>query len=103
VAFFFGLLLHSVVPSLIVAVYSPSTNFRKFWIGFDFYPPSLIIRQVPVEFVHLQASQIIKVLFKVIQRMEMTAYINHISAPSKARFIKNLNAWQIEFHFSNGF
>ena len=70
------------------------THRRQFRVFLDFHSPSLIIREVEVQGIHVVQYQQLDILFHEINAEEMAAYIEMHPSIAEARGIVNLNRCQ---------
>ena len=70
---------------------TPSTDLCKAGILLDLNTPSLVLGKVPVELIDLEHGDDIDVLLHLINREEVTAYIDHHTAILEGRLIRNAN------------
>jgi hypothetical protein len=82
--------IHSTIP--------PRTDFRQFGILFDFYAPTLVLGQMPMERVELVQRHRINHPLDVVLGNKMSPYVQHHAAPFEPRLIFNLNHRQHPRH-----
>ena len=82
-------------------LYIPGTHLRQLGITLDFYPPTLIIRQVKMHQIILVLSHVINHLHHLFFGEEMTRNINHLTPPSKAWNILNFYYRYTPFYIDN--
>ena len=89
---FFSWLLWFALPPLSDTWSTPGANFRQAWQGFYLQTPSLIVGQVPVEYIHFVFCQLIDVFLHFLFGEPVTADVKHKSAPGKLRFVGDVGA-----------
>ena len=70
---------------------TPSTDLSQAGILLDLNTPALVFGEVPVELIDLEQGDDIDVLLHLIDREEVTAYIDHHTAILEGRLIRNAN------------
>ena len=65
------------------------TFFYEFRIAFDFHPPALVIRNVPVEHVHVVQRHHVYVCLHFVYREEMAAYVKMRPAIAEMRVVRD--------------
>jgi len=71
---------------------TPRADLSELRIFFDFNPPALVIRQMPVKHVQFVQRHRVKNGFDFGLAEKMTAHVEHESTPLEARPVLNLNA-----------
>ena len=84
-------LLTFTLPPLAHTGSTPGTNFRQLRQGLYFQPPSLIVRQVPVEDIHLVFGQFINILQNFFLGKPVAANIEHQPAPGELGFVSDFS------------
>jgi len=86
------------VPVLVFVVHPPGANFGKFGVFFYFNPPPLIIDQMQMQGVDFMDREIIDHSHYFFFGEEMARHIEHKSAPSECRTIRNADNRNQPFH-----
>ncbi len=86
-------LLLSIISTMPLLTFTPpGPDTRQFRIGFDLQSPSLVIRQMPVETIHLQKSHPVNDFLYIRHGQEMPAAVNEDAPPLEARVIRDDHA-----------
>ena len=84
---FFSRLLWCALPPLPDTRSAPGANLCQAWQGFYFQTPSLIVGQMPVEYIHFVFCQFVDVFLYFLFSEPVAADVKHKSAPGKLGFV----------------
>src|SRR5690349_10942741 len=68
---------------------TPCANLRKIGQRLYFKAPSIVVGKVPVQYIEFVSYDVVDKFFDFVFGEEVTAHIEHGSAPSEARLICN--------------
>ena len=91
-----GCILDTV--TVVVVEFSPSALFGKERVLLDFESPTLVVGQVPVEFVELIECHEVKEFHDFFLGVEVTGNVEHQATPTETRCVLNLNGRDAPTH-----